>query len=266
MGEVREVKEMLNKLSIIRNKANDCIKNLPDRKIYSTKSGNSNQYYWINEKNKKNYIKKKDIALAQQLVQKEYAQKILNMINKKEQSIKTFLDNCDKYSLIKVYENMPDGKKKLLEPYVISDEEYKFKWKNEKNKMIKKKDDCESVQQIGILTENGEYVRSKSEKIIADKLFASDIPYVYEFPHYLQGYGYVYSDFTILNVNTRQEYVWEHFGMMDNEEYVKSSMRKIKIYAKNGYVQGKNFITTFESHDVPLATNVINGIIENLLQ
>ena len=55
-----------------------------------------------------------------------------------------------------------------------------------------------------IITEKGEAVRSKSEKIIADKLYMKEIPYVYEQPLYLKGYGYVVPDFKILNVRTKK--------------------------------------------------------------
>ena len=40
-----------------------------------------------------------------------------------------------------------------------------------------------------ILTDRGERVRSKSEKIIADYLFRKGIPYKYEKPLYLKGLG-----------------------------------------------------------------------------
>ena len=49
-----------------------------------------------------------------------------------------------------------------------------------------------------IYTERGERVRSKSEKIIADKLFLQNIPYHYERPIYLKGFGMVYPDFCCL--------------------------------------------------------------------
>ncbi|MFQ6929598.1 MAG: hypothetical protein ACLRR3_00115 [Eubacterium sp.] len=40
-------------------------------------------------------------------------------------------------------------------------------------------------------------------------------------PLRLKGYGTVKPDFTVLNKRTRHEYVWEHFGMMDDSIYVK---------------------------------------------
>ena len=93
---MEEAKKMLNDLNLIKCKAIECIENSPEGKIYISKSGNTDQYHLFNEKNKKIYIKKQDIALVQQLVQKEYAQKLLQIINKQEKNIKTLTQSKEK--------------------------------------------------------------------------------------------------------------------------------------------------------------------------
>ena len=50
------------------------------------------------------------------------------------------------------------------------------------------------LKELGLITEKGEYVRSKSEKIIADTLTKNNINYVYELPLRLKGYGTVKPD------------------------------------------------------------------------
>ena len=124
----------------------------------------------------------------------------------------------------------------------------------------------EQLKELGLITEKGEYVRSKSEKIIADTLTKNNINYVYELPLRLKGYGTVKPDFTVLNKRTRHEYVWEHFGMMDDSIYVKNAIKKIEQYGKSGYVQGRNFIATFESKEAPLNTVTINRAIQDFFQ
>lgn len=81
-------------------------------------------------------------------------------------------------------------------------------------------------ESIEILTEKGESVKSKSEKIIADKLNMMNVPYCYEGPLYMKGYGHVKPDFKVVNVATRKEYYWEHFGLMSDEEYAKKAIKK----------------------------------------
>ena len=90
-----------------------------------------------------------------------------------------------------------------------------------------------------IVTEKGERVRSKSEKILADYFYRNNILYQYERPLYLKGYGTVYPDFTFLSKKTRKEIYWEHEGMMDKPEYAKSAVKKIESYQRNGIHLGE---------------------------
>ena len=91
----------------------------------------------------------------------------------------------------------------------------------------------------------GDYVGSKSEAIIADRLFANDIPYHYEvaftpegeadtsrpvFDMYGRLMGYeglgtdpydrdtLHPDFYVLNKRTRKTYYWEHLGRLTTPE------------------------------------------------
>ena len=100
------------------------------------------------------------------------------------------------------------------------------------------------------------------EKIIADKLYMLGIPYKYECPITLKGFGKIYPDFTILCVKKRQEYIWEHFGMMDNQEYVTKALNKIDMYEKNGYFPGHNLIISHETSLTPINTKIIDELIK----
>lgn len=55
------------------------------------------------------------------------------------------------------------------------------------------------------IRETDERVRSKSEVIIADILNQEGIPYRYECPLQLKGWGKVYPDFTVLSERERPE-------------------------------------------------------------
>ena len=116
-----------------------------------------------------------------------------------------------------------------------------------------------------IMTERGERVRSKSEKILADKFFAMGIPYRYEYPVQLKGYGTVYPDFTLLNVRERKECYLEHFGMMDDPEYSEKAIKKLEEYAKNGIYIGKNLLVTFETRHKPLEMKVVEQMIKEFI-
>ena len=115
-----------------------------------------------------------------------------------------------------------------------------------------------------IITERGELVRSKSEKIIADKLYMMGIPYRYEYPLMLDDGITVYPDFTILKMPERKEVYLEHFGMMDDEEYVNKMLFKISTYERNGIFIGVNLFVTYETSKRPINTKALNNQLKEL--
>jgi hypothetical protein len=82
-------------------------------------------------------------------------------------------------------------------------------------------------------TERGELVRSKSEWIIADKLYAAGIDYQYEQPLTLGGIER-FPDFTIVDDDSGKTWYWEHNGMLTNKEYFQRWERKLSAYKKQG--------------------------------
>ena len=161
-----------------------------------------------------NYICRSDLQLARQLAQKEYDQKVMKELAKTIKWIRQVVDASPYNSLNDIWEQMHPAKKSFIHPYTLSDEEYRKQW--EGITYVGKSFD-ETTSEI--YTDRGERVRSKSEKIIADKLYSMKIPYRYEYPLKLSGFGTVYPDFTILNLRTRKEYYLEHFGMMDEPKF-----------------------------------------------
>lgn len=103
-----------------------------------------------------------------------------------------------------------------------------------------------------IVARNGLRVRSKSEEIIVNIFEELQIPYIYESSMVIDD-QIVYPDFRILNVRTGKEYIYEHCGMMNDEDYVnRNVVRKIYLYAKNGIHLGDSLLMTFETREQPL--------------
>lgn len=151
---------------------------------------------------------------------------------------------------------MPDRRKQLVSPLFLTDDEYAQKWMNEEATTWNG-----YSENLSFYTERGEYVRSKSENIIADKLFLKNIPYKYEITLSLSSGQITHPDFTVLNKRTRKVFYWEHFGMMDNPDYANSAVNKIHEYEKNGYLIGDKFIVTFETQNSPLDTRALDSLI-----
>ena len=173
------------------------------------------------------------MKLIEHLAQKEYAKRIRNQAANDSRILGMCLERYQPEAYERIYENLLEAKRELVTPYVMTDEMYAVEWKKQKEmtNMDKRTKDLYLLsEEDSIITERGERVRSKSEKIIADKLYMMGIPYVYECPIYLKEYGFVYPDFCVLNKRTRKDFFYEHLGMMDNKEYCEKAIKKIECY------------------------------------
>ena len=83
---------------------------------------------------------------------------------------------------------------------------------------------------MSIKTKRGEYVRSKSEKILADLFYENGIPYQYEPAFRLINGKLVYPDFVLLNVRERKTFYWEHYGLASDETYSTKNIDKLCLY------------------------------------
>ena len=87
------------------------------------------------------------------------------------------------------------------------------------------------------------------KKILADYFYYHNIPYKYECPLKLKGYGVVYPDFTFC-LKTGKEIYWEHDGMMDDTIYVQNAIKKIEAYEKKmTYFREKDLFLHLKHHN-----------------
>ena len=106
----------------------------------------------------------------------------------------------------------------------------------------------------------GQFVRSKSEAIIAHALYDSHLSYRYELEMFLDDSTY-YPDFSIHHPQTGKLYIWEHFGLADNPKYQNKMLNKTRTYINNGFIPGDNLILTYETKDQPLDINYVQNLI-----
>lgn len=269
MEGARKLEQELLELEKIKEAAERDIKNAPPGTLRISKKPTFDQYYWRTDPKdtRGKYIRKSEEELIKGLAQKEYAQKMLALVKpilknkRKSLSIPSEVEMREKME--QVYEKLSPSRQKLITPYICAEEEYIKQWESEKNRM---KDQMNAQPPISeIFTEKGEQVRSKSEKILADKLYLREIPYVYEAPLYLTGYGYIKPDFVVLNKRTRREYYWEHLGMMDDKDYCEKAIKKIETFERNGIFPGEKLILTHETREHPLNMKVVEALIKEYL-
>lgn len=113
-------------------------------------------------------------------------------------------------------------------------------------------------------TSSGNLVRSKSEALIDMLLYINKIPFRYECALHLDNTT-IYPDFTIRHPKTGQFYYWEHFGLMDNPDYIKKTFFKLQLYASNGLLPTIHLITAYETKEAPLSSEWIEFLIHTYL-
>jgi len=216
------------------------------------------QYYYRREVKDNNgtYIREKDFALAQNLAQKEYDQKVLRASEKEQKVIQKYLADYPQTCAEQIFEKLHPARQEMIKPIAETEEQYIQNW------------EAVSYERNGFdnntpefYTARGERVRSKSEVIIADLLYREGIPYRYEYPLKLHGYGTVYPDFMMLRVRDRKEIYLEHLGRMDDPDYVERNLQKRINYERNGIFQGDKLILTYETKKSPLNQKLLSQTI-----
>ena len=117
-------------------------------------------------------------------------------------------------------------------------------------------------------TDSGELVRSKSEQIILNTLYAYPLVVHYEeeffYTNCVPGIKRCYPDFTII-LPDGSRIIWEHFGRLDDPEYCRRAAVKLNLYQQNGYVIGKNLIVTMDDDKGNVSSALVIDAIEHYI-
>lgn len=252
----RRLEELKTKKKELDYELQHCAKGI----IKITKSGNRIQYYYRENSSDRDgtYIPVSQTQKIKSLLQKRYNQKVLKLIEKEIKSLEELIKKSEHIpqAIQEIYSSNPIQIKEQIIPVDISDEDYIKQWLAQPftPKPIIEND---STQR----TDRGEIVRSKSELNIANLLNKMGIPYKYECPITLYNGQTIHPDFTVLDVRNRREVYWEHRGMMDDREYAKHTVKRIKDLNKSDIILGKNLIITEETSTIQLSTKEIEQII-----
>ena len=247
-------------LNMLIAQKESAVKKAPSGKMIVSSHANV-QYFMVNEENNERiYISKSNIDLIKRLAQKSYDENVLKNAIKERKILERLLKNYPDTTMEEYYETLDVKRRKLVAPVWLPDDEYIRKW--QEKPFIRKK--CDDIEKC-FLTNRGEYVRSKSEKIIADRLYERNIPYRYEAELVLNSGDVVHPDFTLLNMKTRTEVYLEHCGMMDNPGYANSTVKRIRLFSRNGIVVGDKLWLTFETEQIPLDVSVLDAVINKAL-
>ena len=268
--------EMKKELEILHQEKERIDKTLDDSNDYleiKKNKGKYIQYYKCSNcmkegqnKIERVFLKKESIDLARRLAQKSFDKNIYEIIQNKIaliEELESYYVNNNEYEL---YGNLSEDRKRLIHSNYEDDETYIKRWRQ----MFLGGSQRDSFYErypitTPYYTERGERVRSKSEKIIADKLAKEGIPYVYE-PFTNLAKNGMRPDFSVLNIRLRKTFFGEHFGMMDVPEYAIKCVEKINKYNELGYEYGRNLLYTFETQEAGLDTLLLDRLINSYLK
>lgn len=227
---------------------------MPEGSISIAHCGNSSKWFYACN-NKQHYLKKENLILAKKLAYKKYLQLKIDLLEATLEDIKSTRANKLK-ALTRLDSFLADSEYlQLIEDF--------FPDKKAEQQLWMTSDYPKNTNYPEHLiheTVGGLKVRSKSESMIAIALYENAIPFRYENIITLQGQSFA-PDFTILHPNSNRQMFWEHFGLMDNEDYFEDFAYKIKLYAREQIILGDNLIATFETMNTPLSFTTINNLI-----
>ena len=259
-----QLKDRRNDLFTIIEDKRKALATAPMGQLRCKKNHHRQEYYQIVERGDTTgrYLLANQAELVKELAQKAYDLKTLEYAQGEYKRICSLEKYRSAHPLETICDRYSPSRRQLIDPLILPDEEFIRQWLNREpeHPMLGFENDAPEF-----FTKKNLRVRSKSEIFIADRLDDYLLPFIFEFPIYLEGRGWVYPDFMILNVWLRKVYIWEHLGKMDDPGYLQDNLAKIRAYERSGYFPGDNLILTFETKNLPLDTREIDKIINHYL-
>lgn len=255
---IKEREEMLRNLTEQLRKE---LSTVPEGMIKVARKKNSFQYFRKEKSQDKwEYIPKSRRILAERIVNADYRRKLLQEAETDLRAIRNWNQKNIPFCIEDIYDCLPEGRKALIDNIVSTGEEAVREFLSETYEPLKSYSENKIFE-----TSNGEFVRSKAEWMIAERLLRNGIPYQYEYPVQLKNYGTVRPDFRCFHVRKRKVILWEHQGRMDDCDYSSAAIRKINAYEENGFFVGDNLILTSETMTDPLTPRTIERWIRRML-
>ena len=225
------------------NETTERLHDAPSGNLRLSGCGKTYQYYLTmpGDKKRGTYIPKAETRLIRRLAQKSYDEKISKLAAKRLAQIRKITKDYEDDEIEKIYLKEHAARKALIVPVEPSWDQKLENWISEDYRRKEFQDGTPVI-----MTEKGERVRSKSEKIMADYFYRSGIPYHYEKPLYLTGFGIVH-------------------GRMDDPAYAHNAVKKIQAYEENDIYPGERLILTFETAKNVLDMRHVKKLAEKYL-
>ena len=292
----------LKKLLTVKKRAYE---KAPQGRIRISQNGGHPEYYLVTEKGslRGKYLSNSQETLAHQLVQKDYDAHLIKLLQKEISALQNYLKQTGNGRAIpELYETLCPARRPLITPVTLTDEQYAALWQEvswtgrtfspdspflytARGERVRSKSeiiiaDTLYRHKIPYRYEYPLTLRRSNETQLHndfDKLnhHTSDIhahtaatgtATANSARSVATGSSVtLYPDFLCLNTRTRQEFYWEHFGLMDDPDYSKKATGKLRLYTENGILPGRNLIITMETQTDPPSIRALEKLIEEFL-
>lgn len=229
------------------------VMNLPPGNLICARNGKHYKWYQ-SEEGTNSYIPKENRPFAELLAVKKYLSLLLEDLSHEKRAIQFYLNHHSNTAKSSQLLSNPEFKN-LLTPHFTPLSQELSDWANSPYEH-----NPQHPEHLLHKSSSGNLVRSKSESIIDMLLYINQIPFRYECALQL-GETTLYPDFTIRHPQTGAMYYWEHFGLMDNPTYSQNAYSKLQLYTSHGIVPSIQLITTYETKENPLGSDIVEKII-----
>lgn len=231
------------------------ISSLPEGKLIVCHHGTRCKWYQ-SDGHKKTYIPKANAHLAMQLARKKYLTLKLKDLENEKRSLDFYLQHHSSINKADTLLTEPSEYQNLLTPQFTDLPTEISNWLKSPYEQ-----NLSHPERLIYKSISGHLLRSKSEMLIDILLYQHQLPFRYECALNL-GETMLHPDFTIRHPTTGEYYYWEHFGLMEQPTYAANVFSKLKLYTEYGIIPGIHLITTYETQEHPLSTEMVEKIIE----
>ena len=254
-----ELNRIITELKARRKWLDQELKSLPDGFLHIHRRGKK-EYYSLrlpkggNRKKERRKSISGDSNMIYALIRKRYIMKALTIIDKDlsilERASEQYTE-FDEYSVMKHFiDEHPD-----LQKAVFRDPALEKDWAHNylQAEGLFEKDRTS-------LASDGTLMRSRGEIVIAEKLRQYNIPFRYEMEQIHPNIPYT-PDFVIRRPRDGKIFYWEHFGDVNDQDYMRNNARKLEVYEEYGIVPWDNLIITYDTIDGGVNTPLIEAMI-----
>lgn len=245
-----EMEKLLAKLSQEQDSANKEMKTCRKVEFICQEKRRRHRFFRVDEKRTRKSINK-DENMIRALARKKYLHKQLELLAANQRAVEEFLMRYTEATADEILERLP----KPIRPYCFSHPDRKGRWGDG----FYRQSDYMPEKKIHT-TSKGLKVRSKSEVLIAEKLYEHNIEFRYEQILQIEQMEFA-PDFTIMADDGRLIY-WEHCGLTGSKKYMDRHKRKLEIYERADIAPWTNLIITYDDQYGNINMNVVESEIK----